>query len=99
MISVLKTKYGIDYNPKWEHVTPAVKVPPDFGKNADDQFIHAVIDSPGGTCGSLPVFFVAIGRRIGFPLKLVKAMRHLYIRWDDPDGRESDGLRRRSFQH
>lgn len=86
MITVLKTKYGIDYNPKWEQLTPSMEIPPDFEKNADDQFIHAIIDGPGGTCGSLPVFFVAIGRRIGFPLKLVKAMRHLYMRWDDPDG-------------
>lgn len=86
MISVLKTKYGIDYDPKWEHVTPTSEVPDDFGKDARDQFIHAIVDGLGGTCGSLPVFFVAVGRRLGFPLKLVKAMRHLYMRWDDPEG-------------
>lgn len=86
MVSILKTKYGIGYNPKWKHVTPETGIDDDFGLDAKDQFIHAILDGIGGTCGSLPVFFVAIGRRIGMPLKLVKALRHLFMRWDDPEG-------------
>jgi hypothetical protein len=70
MVSILKTKYGIGYNPKWKHVTPETGIDDDFGLDAKDQFIHAILDGIGGTCGSLPVFFVAIGRRIGMPLKL-----------------------------
>ena len=30
---------------------------------------------------------MAIGRRFGYPLKLVKAHRHLFVRWDDPEGK------------
>jgi hypothetical protein len=86
MISVLKSKYGAEYNPKWFNVVPEKPIPDDFGKDAKDQFIHAILNGEGGTCGSLPVFFVAVGRRIGLPLKLVKALRHLFIRWDDPSG-------------
>jgi hypothetical protein len=86
MVSILKAKYRVGYNPKWKHVTPENEVPDDFGKDSRDQFIHAILDGEGGTCGSLPVFIVAVGRRIGMPLKLVKAYRHLFIRWDDPEG-------------
>jgi hypothetical protein len=86
MISVLKTKYRVGYSAKWKHVTPETEVPDDFGRDSRDQFIHAILDGEGGTCGSLPVLIVAVGRRIGMPLKLVKAYRILFIRWDDPKG-------------
>jgi len=85
MISVLRAKYDVRYNPKWQHITPESEIPADFCCSSKDQHIHAILDGTGGTCGSLPVFFVAIGRQLGFPLKLVKAHHHLFIRWDDPD--------------
>ncbi|QDU55281.1 hypothetical protein Pan181_14700 [Aeoliella mucimassa] len=46
-------------------------------------FIHGIIEGRGGTCATLPVLFVAIGRRLGYPLKLVSAAHHLFVRWDD----------------
>ena len=58
----------------------------DYGKDAKDQFIHAILDGHGGNCASMPVFFVAIGRRLGFPLYIVKTIKHLFMRWDDPLG-------------
>ncbi len=36
-----------------------------------------------GTCSSLPVLQVAVGRRLGYPLKLVTTKGHLFVRWDD----------------
>ena len=30
----------------------------------------------------MPVLVVAIGRRLGYPLKLVRAKAHLFARWD-----------------
>ena len=40
----------------------------------------------GGTCCSLPVVYVAVGRRLGYPLKLVTCHSHLFCRWDEPCG-------------
>lgn len=37
----------------------------------------------GGTCASMPVMYVAIGRRLGYPMKLVDAKEHLFCRWED----------------
>ncbi len=87
MITVLQEDCGVRYNPKWTCITIDKPIPPEFGRDAEDQFIHAIIDGPGGTCGSLPVLYAAIGRRLGYPLKIVKAFRHIFLRWDDPDGK------------
>ena len=47
-------------------------------------FIHGILDGVGGTCTSLPVLYAAVGRRLGYPIKLVAAMAHMFCRWDDP---------------
>lgn len=87
LVTVLQREVGVHYNPKWKGLTPNCPIPEAFGIDASDLFIHAIIDGIGGTCGSLPVMYVAIGRRLGYPLHLVKAARHLFVRWDDPDGK------------
>ena len=52
-----------------------------------DSFLHGIIQGKGGTCRSLPVLYVAIGRRLGYPLKLATTRCHLYVRWDEsPEG-------------
>jgi len=87
MVTVLQCKCGVHYNPKWTSVTPDKPSPRDFGRDASDLFIHAIIDGVGGTCGSLPVLYAAVGRRLGYPLRIVKAHQHLFLRWDDPEGK------------
>jgi hypothetical protein len=41
-----------------------------------------------GTCLSMPVLYVAVGRRLAYPLKLVTAKAHLFARWESGDGKE-----------
>ena len=87
MVAVLERRCGVRYNPKWTGITIDEPIPREFGSDARDLFIHAIIDGPGGTCGSLPVLHAAVGRRLGYPLKIVKAFQHLFLRWDDPKGK------------
>jgi hypothetical protein len=87
LVTILQRRCGVQYNPKWKGITPDRPIPDQFGVDASDVFIHAIIDGIGGTCGSLPVLYVAVGRRLGYPFKLVKAARHLFVRWDDPQGK------------
>lgn len=62
-------------------------------KDSRVAFIHGMIpepgqtiaDTPGGTCASMPVMYVAIGRRLGYPLKLVTTNSHIFVRWDGKD--------------
>lgn len=58
---------------------------PDF-KNSEDLFVHGILRGKGGTCVSMPVVYAAVGRRLGYPLKLVSSKGHLFVRWDDPNG-------------
>ncbi len=56
-------------------------------------FLHGMIpasgrttaETPGGTCTSMPVMYVAVGRRLGYPLKLVTTKGHFFVRWDGDD--------------
>ena len=58
-----------------------------FFADSRDVFLHGLTGAtPRGTCSSLPVLQVAIGRRLGYPLKLVTTKGHLFVRWED--GRE-----------
>jgi len=76
LVLTLKNVLGVHYN-----LDQAVS--PTF-EDSRDQFLHGLTDSShGGTCVSMPVLMVAIGRRLGYPLKLALAHEHVYFRWDD----------------
>lgn len=79
LITVLQLDLGVHYN--------MAKVnDPDFG-NSKDQFIHGMVNcNNGGTCVSMPVLYVAVARRLGYPVRLVQAKEHIFVRWDDPKG-------------
>jgi tetratricopeptide (TPR) repeat protein len=54
-----------------------------FFKDSRDLFLHGFTSNRRGSCASLPVLMVAIGRRCGYPLYLVACKGHLFCRWDD----------------
>lgn len=87
LLQVLQEDCGVRYNPAravdqtWQDHDQE----PNF-RDSRDLFLHGIIAGPGGTCGSMPVVYVAVGRRLGYPLKLVEARGHLFFRWDDPLG-------------
>ena len=85
MARVLYEDYGTRYDPQWI-VSPGAERPDDhFFADSRDVFIHGLIQgSHLGTCSSMPVLYVALGRRLGYPLKLVTTKQHLFVRWDSP---------------
>lgn len=88
MAVVVYEDLGIRYNPKW--IAPASETRADdhFFADAHDVFIHGMIGPQRmGTCSSMPVFYIALGRRLGYPLKLAKTRQHLFMRWDSPTER------------
>lgn len=80
LITVLQRDLGVRYNP--------AKIPADAPFDTADSFIHGVLQGDGGTCATLPVVYAAVGRRLGYPIRLADArgegMGHLFARWDDP---------------
>jgi len=76
IVQCLQEDCGVRYNPERIYS-------PDTS-DSRDTFIHGMLPGAnGGTCASMPVMYVAIGRRLGYPMKLVSAKAHLFCRWDD----------------
>jgi hypothetical protein len=78
MTSVLQRHCGVKYDPS------KIGAGPDVPFELHEQFVHGVMQGAGGTCATLPVVYASIGRRLGYPIKLVCARQHLFARWDDP---------------
>ncbi|MCK9304752.1 MAG: transglutaminase-like domain-containing protein [Bacteroidales bacterium] len=54
-----------------------------FFSDSRDLFVHGLIERRTGTCSSLPVLIIILGRRCGYPLYLVTSKGHLFCRWQD----------------
>lgn len=55
-------------------------------RSSEPIFLHGLLGPRKiGSCTSFPVLFAAVGRRLGYPIKLVLTVRHVFIRWDDPN--------------
>jgi|GEM_PF-1159977 len=83
MAMTLQQDLGVRYNP--DQITPEDD-PTGFDfTRSQDLFINGLLNGTGGTCTSMPVLYIAVGRRLGYPLKLVTAVDHSFLRWDDPE--------------
>src|SRR6266849_4288950 len=79
MVTVLQRDLGVHYRQDLIDMDDAA-----FFSRAEHLFAHGVIQGKSGTCTSLPVVYVAVGRQLGYPLKLVHTKRHVFARWDEP---------------
>ncbi len=85
MSVVLYEDYGVRYNPKLITSPEATAADDHFFVDSRDVLIHGLVGPQHlGTCSSMPILYIALGRRLDYPLKLVKAKGHLFIRWDSP---------------
>jgi hypothetical protein len=88
--TVLAQDLGIQYNPALLEYLEEGKAPiyGVFGADAKNIFIHGVLTGNHyGTCASMPVLVVAVGRRLGYPVNLAGAKLHLYVRYEDYNGK------------
>ncbi len=86
LVTVLQKEEGLVYDPRFairpgEGYDEAVKA--EMVKSSKHIFINGLLDDKLGTCSSMPVLWTAIGRRLGYPLKLAHAKNHLFVRWED----------------
>ena len=68
LITVVQQDFSIHYNPN--HITTPDAPEPDdsFFVDSKDLFIHGLVSSRAmGTCISMPVFYVVVGQRLGYP--------------------------------
>jgi hypothetical protein len=81
MVCALQEDAGIHY--RYERIFDY-----DYTEAGDSFLLGLLGPNRAGTCASMPILYVAVGRRLGFPLKLVSTQGHLFARWESPDGRQ-----------
>jgi len=80
---VLAEDFGVRYAPAKIGTAADARASDGFFAEAQDVFLQGVTGPRRqGTCSSLPVLQVAVGRRLGYPLKLVTTKGHLFVRWE-----------------
>lgn len=78
LVTVLQRHCGVRYNPA------KIGMSSDEPFDLEDSFVYGVIYGPGGTCATLPVVYAAVGRRLGYPIRLVCTKQHVFARWESP---------------
>ena len=87
LVGVLQQDIGAHYHAGF---VPQDQDCPPF-KTPKETFLHGLLDHEdarkafGGNCVSLPVLYAAVGRRLGYPIKLVCAKEHVFCRWEGLD--------------
>jgi hypothetical protein len=80
---VLAEDYGVHYDPQRMGGPETVRMDDGFFADPRSVFLHGLLGPERvGTCSSLPVLYVAVGRQLGYPLKLVTTKGHLFVRWE-----------------
>ena len=78
MITVLQRDLGVSYLISSLSLNDEV-----FFSRPEHSFVHGILQGNGGTCASLPVLYLAIGRRLGYPLKMAETCQHRFARWEE----------------
>jgi regulator of sirC expression with transglutaminase-like and TPR domain len=80
---VLAEDYGVHYDAQRRTGHADTRADDGFFADPSSVFLHGLLGPDRkGTCSSLPVLYVAVGRRLGYPLKLVTTRGHLFVRWE-----------------
>ena len=80
---VLAEDFKVGYDPARKTSSMTASEGDGFFADATSVFLHGLLGPKRqGTCSSMPVLYVAVGRRLGYPLKLVTTKGHLFVRWE-----------------
>jgi hypothetical protein len=79
LVTVLQRDLGVRYH------TPFSQGDYD-ARDSRSLFLHGLLSGHGGTCVTMPVLYISIGRALGYPLSLVQAKEHLFARWEESGG-------------
>ena len=98
LAAVLCQDLRVHYDPQREkelsenkHFTqsqPYSKAEQHFFSDASDFFLQGLLsDKRYGTCASMPYLYVAVGRRLGYPVSIAGAYTHSYVYYDEGNGK------------
>ncbi len=56
-----------------------------FARSRQDyRFLNGILDTRQGTCYAIPLLYIAVAQRLGYPLYPVLAPDHIFVRYVDP---------------
>ena len=98
MAAVLCQDLRVHYDPQREkelfennyftQSQPYSKAEQHFFSDASDFFLQGLVsDKRYGTCASMPYLYVAVGRRLGYPVSIASAYTHSYVYYDEGNGK------------
>jgi hypothetical protein len=80
---VMAEDYGVHYDPARMRGPETAQMDDRFFADPAKVFLRGLLGPERvGTCSSLPILYVAVGRQLGYPLKLVPTRGHLFVRWE-----------------
>lgn len=74
VLSALQTEFGVHYQKDGKDVN--------YNNALYPLILGMMQGKAGGNCASMPVMYVAVGRRLGYPVSLMLAKNHILARWD-----------------
>jgi hypothetical protein len=80
LVTMIERGVGVKYD-------PAAIGSSNF-RDASADFLPGVVARRLATCASFPVLYVALGRRLGYPMYLAIAKGHVFAKWVSPDSGE-----------
>lgn len=57
---------------------------PSAESKLENRFLNGLLDAKKGTCVNMPVLYLAVAQRLGYPVYPVAAPDHLFLRYVDP---------------
>ena len=55
-----------------------------YGQRLKNRYINGLMDTKSGSCITMPLLYLALAQRLGYPVYPVSAPQHLFLRYVDP---------------
>lgn len=55
-----------------------------YGHKLKNRYINGLLDTKSGSCFTMPLLYLALAQRLGYPVYPVSAPQHLFLRYVDP---------------
>lgn len=76
-VRALNTHLYKDFGMKYDLNDPYVK-------NLQNRYINGILDTKKGSCVSMPLLYLSVAQRLGYPVYPVSAPQHIFLRYVDP---------------
>lgn len=56
-----------------------------YARKLKNRYINGLLDTKSGSCVTMPLLYLALAQRLGYPVYSVSAPQHLFLRYVDPN--------------